>query len=167
VTFLTLLGTPKPFFDLAHTHAGANPPPPAEEGLPKYDGCCKTWHPFELVPWGDVYDCEGGRGKGEKNGAGTKDRRATVGAPSLFAIDAEAPNGEGKCEEDGKGGIANVADIARGGNDLWVWVERRKLSQCSNDGEGAKEDKNESALETGRIDESEKLDVCDLCKWTK
>ena len=40
----------KPFFDLAHAHAGANPPPPAEEGLPKYDGCSKTWHPLELVP---------------------------------------------------------------------------------------------------------------------
>jgi len=80
----------------------------------------------------------------------------------LFAIDAEAPNGEGKCEEDGKGSVANVADIARSGDELWVWVERHKLSQCSDDGEGAKEDKDELALETGRIHESEKLDVCGL-----
>ena len=82
--------------------------------------------------------------------------------PGLFVIDAEAPNGEGKCEEDSKGGIANVADSARGSDELWVWVERRKLSQRSDDGDGAKEDKDELALEAGRIHESEKLDVCDL-----
>ena len=77
-------------------------------------------------------------------------------------IDAEAPNGEGKCKEDSKGGIANIADSACSGDKLWVWVERCKLSQSSDDGDGAKEDKDELALEAGRIHESEKLDVCDL-----
>ncbi len=81
--------------------------------MPEYNGASKAGNPLELVPRGDVRDCDGSRGEREKDGTGTKDCRTTVCAPGILAIDDEAPDGEENCEEDGKGSIANIADGGR------------------------------------------------------
>jgi hypothetical protein len=127
--------------------------------LPEYNGTSKARDPLELVSRGDVCDCDGSRGDSEKDGTGTKDCRTAICAPRILAIDDEAPDGEENCEEDGKRGIANIADSIRGVGESDARVERRKLCQRGDYGEGPKEKKDELTLNAGRIHESEKLDV--------
>jgi hypothetical protein len=130
--------------------------------LPEHDGTSEARNPFELVLRGDVGDGDGSRGECEENGANTEGCGTTVCAPCLFTIHNETPEGKGDAEEDGEGGIADVAHIAHGGDESKLRVKGGKLGQRGDGGEWAKEEKDKLCLEAGRIHEGEEMNMGSL-----
>lgn len=62
-----------------------------------------------------VEEVERGADDGKRQGRAAEHGRAAIGAPRLLAVDEEAPDEEREGEEEGEGG---VADVAHGGGDV-------------------------------------------------
>lgn len=134
---LALVFALQEFFDFADAHACADPPPPAEEALPEGDGPHEFWHPAVLVLSWDVDKIEGGGEEGEDDGAYAKGGCSAICAPGLTTVDEAAPYDEECGEEEGEGGVADVAGVFSDGSDAGTADDGEELHDCRDDGEGA------------------------------
>lgn len=110
----------------------------------------------------DIEEVECGADDGEGEGGAAEDGGASVCAPGGFAVDEETPDEEGECEEEGEGGVADVADGRGDGVDGVAPDHGEELHDGCDDCEGSEEGKDETTLETGWIEKSEELDMCYL-----
>lgn len=133
--------------------ARADPPPPPQEALPQDDRPHQPGEPHVFLLSGDVQEVQPGAHDSEGERRAAKGGGAAVRAPRLAAIDQEAPDEEGGGEEEGEGGVADVAH--GGGDDVdgGAFVDGEELHYRCDDCQGAKEGEYEAAFEAGWVEE--------------